>query len=190
MERKEQLSSALRKIFWAYIFLYFNINLGTIDILPSWVAFIMFSSAIDNGIAKEEASAELLKPITMLLGIYYFITWILAMFGITSGLFLISEAATVIALYFHFQLLTNLANIARKYGCEQEKGLLNLRTVQTILMTILAFTVHFEEIYWLSLTLVVIQVIIMICICYVLSKFRHAIEELSDDVFHERNIDI
>ena len=52
------------------------------------------------------------------------------------------------------------------------KGLLNLRTVQTILMTILAFTVHFEEIYWLSLTLVVVQVIIMICICYVLSKFR------------------
>lgn len=40
MEQKEQLSQALRKVFWAYIFLYFDINLGSIDILPAWIGYI------------------------------------------------------------------------------------------------------------------------------------------------------
>ena len=172
MERKEQLSSALRKIFWAYIFLYFDINLGTIDILPAGLGYIFFYQAIRDCFEKEEPSTELLKPICWILIIYRIVEWFMNIFQLPTDIFIITEMMSVIALYFHFQLLTNLANIARKYGCEQEKGLLNLRTVQTILMTILAFTVHFEEIYWLSLTLVVVQVIIMICICYVLSKFR------------------
>lgn len=191
MERKERLCKSIKNISWGYIMLYFNINLGTIDILPAWWSYLwLFQTGIKEGIGEEEGSANLLSPLGIVLGIYNLITWFLTMFGIPSDMFLITEIMSVISLYFHFQLLTNLANIAHKYGCEQEQSLLHLRTAHTILMTVLAFTVHFEEIDWLTLCIVVVQVVIMICICFVLSKFRHAIEELPEAVFYELNIEL
>lgn len=184
MEKKERLSKAIKKIGWGYVMLYFNINIGTIDILPSWWAYIMFfREGINDGVAEEEEAVHLLKPIGLVLGIYYLITWFLTMFGVPTDLFLVTEIVSVISLYYHFQLLTNLANIAKKYGCEQEKSILTLRTVQTILLTILAFTVHFEEIYWISLGIAVAQIIIVIGICVVLRRFKHALDDLPDTEF-------
>lgn len=176
MERKEQLSRALRKIFWAYIFLYFDINLGTIDILPAWIGYVFFYQAIRDAIEAEEESAKLLKPICFVLSIYRLIDWFVIMFGIEMDILIITELFAVIALYFHFQLLTNLANIAHKYECPVENTLLALRTVHTVLLTILAFTVHFKEIEWLSLVIMVAQVFIMIFICATIGKFRRFID--------------
>lgn len=179
MEQKEQLSQALRKVFWAYIFLYFDINLGSIDILPAWIGYIFFYQAIRDGIEIEEESAKLLKPICMMLVIYRLIDWCILMFGIGMDILIVSELFAVIALYFHFQLLTNLANIADKYSYLEANTLLNLRTIHTVLMTILAFTVHFEEIYWLSIFFVVAQVIITILICSTIGKFRRFIDDIA-----------
>lgn len=190
MERKEQLCYAIKKIFWGYILLYFHINLGNIDVLPGWLGYIFFYQAINTGIDEEEESAKLLKPICTILAVYNFITWLLTMFAIPTDIFIVNDVVAVIALYFHFQLLTNLANIAHKYGCEQEQSLLHLRTANTVLMTILAFTVHFEEIYWLSLCIVVVQAVIMVCICFVLSKFRYAIEDLPETAFFTQEVEI
>lgn len=179
MERKEELCKAIKKIGWGYVMLYFSINIGTIDILPSWWAYIMFfREGIQEGIAKEEESANLLKPIGLVLGVYHFIKWLLTIFMIPTDIFIINETSSVLELYYHFQLLTNLANIARKYECPQEKMLLNLRTVQTILLTVIAFAVHFEDLYEVSIILMVIQVIVTMCICFTLRKFKHALEEV------------
>lgn len=179
MKQREQLSRALRKIFWAYIFLYFDINLGTIDILPAWLGYIFFYQAIRDGIETEEESAKLLKPITMVLVIYRLIDWFMVMLGIKMDILIVSELFAVIALYFHFQLLTNLADIADRYSYLEVNTLLTLRTIHTVLMTILAFTVHFEDIYWLSICIVIVQVIIMIWICAEIGKFRRFINDIA-----------
>lgn len=178
MTQREQLSRSLRKIFWGYIFLYFDIKLGTIDVLPAWLGYVFFYQGIRNGIEVEENSAKLLKPICMALIIYSLINWIMTMFGIGIDILIISDLFAVIALYFHFQLLTNLANIADRYSYLNVNALLNLRTIHTVLMTTLAFTVHFDEIEWLSMLIVVVQVIVMICICSVIAKFRHFIDDM------------
>ena len=177
MEQKEQLSRALRKIFWAYILLYFDINLGTIDILPAWIGYIHFNQAINDCIEKEESSANLLKPICLILTIYRLIDWFVIMLGLEMNIIIVREVFSVIALYFHFQFLTNLANVARKYECSIENTLLALRTVHTVMMTILTFTMHFSEIEWLSLMIMVAQVFITIFICYVIGRFRRMIDE-------------
>lgn len=179
MEQREQLSRALRKIFWAYIFLYFDINLGTIDILPAWLGYSFFYQAIRDGIESEDESAKLLKPICIVLTIYRLMDWFMAMFGMEMNILIVSELFAVIALYFHFQLLTNLANIADKYSYLAVNTLLILRTVHTVLMTILTFTVHFEEIYWLSMSIVVVQAIIMIFVCAAIGNFRHYIDDIA-----------
>lgn len=177
MEQKEQLSRALRKIFWAYILLYFDINLGTIDILPAWIGYIFLNQTISDCIEKEESSAKLLKPICLILTIYRLIDWFVAMLGLEMNLLIVSEVFSVVALYFHFQFLTNLANIARKYDCPIENTLLALRTVHTVMMTILTFTMHFSEIEWLSLMIMVAQVFITIFICFVIGRFRRILDE-------------
>lgn len=186
MDKKERLCKAIKKIGWGYVPLYFNFNLGTIDIIPSWWSYIMFFREGIDGIEEEEESVKLLKPIGLGLAIYYLITWFCTMFGVPTDWFLISEIASIVSLYYHFQLLTNLANIAGKYGCEQQQSILNLRTIQTVLLTVLAFTVHFEEIYWLSLGIGVIQIIVVIAICLVLRNFKHALEALPDCVFSQQ----
>lgn len=179
MEERERLCSAIKKIGWGYIFLYFDINLGTMSILPSWVAYVLFQSGIANGVSAEEESVKLLQPIGIILGIYQGIMWLCKMFMIPTDVLIINETASILSLYFHFQLLTNLANIARKYECPQEKPLLNLRTIQTILLTVLAFTTQFEKLYEISMILVIVQIIIMICLCVELRRFKHELETLS-----------
>ena len=183
MEQREQLSQALRKIFWAYIFLYFDINIGTIDLLPAGLGYIFFYQAILDCLETEEPSTELLKPICWILIIYRIVEWFMNIFQLPTDIFIITEMMSVVALYFHFQFLTNLANIAHKYDCPVENTLLALRTVHTIMMTLLTFTVHFKEIEWLSLIIVVSQVFIMILICYVLSQFRHMVDNLPKEMF-------
>lgn len=190
MERKEQLVSALRKIFWAYIFLYFDINIETIDILPAWVAYLFFYQAIQNALIHEEESTKLLKPICIILVIARFLDWIIVMFSIEMNILLISELFAVIQLYFHFQLLTNLANIAHKYECPQESSLLTFRTIHTVLLTILAFTLQFPKIEGLSFIILIVQVIILVCICVVIYQFRKAVEELPDSAFFAQKIEI
>ena len=185
MDKKEQLCKAIKKIGWGYVPLYFNFNLGTIDVLPSWWSYFMFFREGIEGIEEEEESVKLLKPIGIGLGIYYLITWFCTMFGVPTNWFLISEIASIASLYYHFQLLTNLANIAGKYGCEQEKSILTLRTLQTVLLTILAFTVHFEEIYEISLVLAIVQIVVVIITCIVLRNFKRALEQLPDSMFME-----
>lgn len=183
MEQTEKLSQALRKIFWAYIFLYFDINLGTIDILPAGLGYVFFYQAIRDCLEQEEESTKLLKPICWILITYRIIEWFMNIFQLPSDIFIITEMMSVVALYFHFQLLTNLANIAHKYNCPVENTLLALRTIHTVMMTILTFTVHFKEIEWLSLMIMVAQVFIMIFICYVIGRFRHMVDDLSEEMF-------
>ena len=180
MERKDLLYGAIKKIAWAYVFLYFDINLGTIDILPAFWAYWIFYKAIRDSISLEEETANLLKPIAILLVIYQSILWLLRCFAIPTEILLITEIGAVVSLYFHFQLLTNLADIARRYQCPQERFLLRFRTMQTILQTILAFTTPFEELYTISLILVIIQIVIIICLCFVLRDFKHTLENVPD----------
>ena len=180
MERKDLLCRAIKKIAWAYVFLYFDINLGTIDILPAFGAYWIFYKAIRDSISLEEETANLLKPIAILLVIYQSILWLLRCFAIPTEILLITEIGAVVSLYFHFQLLTNLADIARRYQCPQERFLLRFRTMQTILQTILAFTTPFEELYTISLILVIIQIVIVICLCFVLRDFKHTLENVPD----------
>lgn len=178
MEEREQLSRALRKIFWGYVFLYFNLYLGTINLLPAALSFFLFYQAIRDCLEKEEEDTELLKSMCMILGVYHLINEFIIMFQIPVELFLIEEIMAVLALYFHFQFLTNLSNIADKYSYLAVDILLTLRTVSTVIMTILTFTMNFKEVEWLSLMIMVAQVFITIFICFVIGKFRRYIDAI------------
>lgn len=131
--------SAIKKIALAYIFIYIDINLATLSILPVWGGYLLIGLALPE-IAKKEPSAGLLKNFCAGLGIYYGIDWVMTL--MTGGglqLYWIGIFVAVISLYFHFQLLTNLAQTAENEGISCAKRIRIFRTFQTLLITIHVF---------------------------------------------------
>ena len=108
----------LTKIAWGYVFLHLNFNLNTLNLLPNWVGYLLFFSAIVL-LGDQLRDLTLLKPFCILLGARELADW-LAMFATGQTLmgqfFLLDALLTCIGLYFHFQLLTDLAILAGRTG--------------------------------------------------------------------------
>ena len=66
MTDRHTLYDALSKAAWGYFFLYFDINLGSVSILPSFIGFLLFLSAIQQ-LKEERRDLELLRPLGTLL---------------------------------------------------------------------------------------------------------------------------
>lgn len=174
--KQHKLSDAIKKIALGYMFLHINFHLNTINILPNWVAYILFVQALP-ALGEEEESANLLKPLGILLGVLEGIYWINT--GFLGGEFptgVIDIITSVLSLYFHFQLLTNLADIAHKYECSQEKKLLTLRTVKTILTTVITITNTFLIVNWAIYVIVIVLLAITIWICSIIFSLKNELE--------------
>ena len=81
---------------------------------------------------------------------------------------MVSLIAGIIGLYFHFQLLTNMASIASEYGLTgRSENLLKLRTANTVLQTVAMLTMQLSarfEAAWPALVMVFVVVILTIMI--------------------------
>ena len=67
--------------------------------------------------------------------------WVLPVFGLGTLIdeaYILGVVISVVSLYFHFQLLTNLADIAGRFNAKRQKSVLLLRNVRTVLLTLLA----------------------------------------------------
>lgn len=208
MINKKSIARAFKLIAIGYLFLYININLGSVNFSPNWVCFALILSAIPL-ISNEEPSVKLLKGFgAFLLGWDAFV-WTLNIFAPTalgnhgaiqpiisaipeSAIFkYISFFYGIISIYFHFQLLTNLASVAKMCGCEDSdvKRLLNLRTVQTIIATILSFQFVFpmlrkiseDLMYVFGIVSAMLSICVVIYINFVLFKLKNAIEKSAQE---------
>lgn len=138
----EKLYRGVSHAAWAYFFLYFNVNLGSLNILPDFVCYLLLWSAI-GCLEEEERDLALLRPLCVLLGVWSGADWVLTLLGGTlDGRFLPMDLLiSVAAIYFHFQLFTDFAHLAARYqpqGEELDGRLLRLRTVHTLLLTAVA----------------------------------------------------
>ncbi len=170
---EKKLSNAISNIAWGYVLLHLEINMGPIDLLPDWLAYIMFYSAI-NTIKEDEPSAELLHPLVIILGAWDVVTIFI------QDIQMISLIIAVISLYFHFQFLTNLANIATKYGCLENEKILTLRTVRTILLTVFAIPVAWDSYRGITIVLLVANLVVAIWICSVLFSLKKSLRLRED----------
>ena len=111
-----KIKNGISKIIWGYFFLYFNINLGTVSILPTFIAYILFLSAIEL-LKDEERELSLLRPLGVILGIWEAIEWLATCVGYSfdNKWQFLNLIIGLVNLYFHFQFITNLATIAKRY---------------------------------------------------------------------------
>lgn len=138
--RMRKLGHAMTYILWGYVVLHFSINVetwfsseaGTLDLLPGWLGFLLYLHALRT-LEEEEPSAALLSPMAKVLAVLYGILWVTAMFTDSPYLLVLDLIETVLNMYFVFQLFTNLAAIAGRYGYSGQNRLLTLRTVNTVM---------------------------------------------------------
>lgn len=151
MSDYERLYTGLSHAAWGYFFLYvnFNLNFGSasINILPEFAGALLLLSAVDK-LSAERRDMRLLRPLCMVLAAWHLANWLLALIGSSlSGKFLFLDLLfTAVLLYFHFQFLTDMAAIAKKYqpepdqdqpqGYDLDRRILRRRTVLLVLSTI------------------------------------------------------
>ena len=128
---------------------------------------------------KEASPAMgLLGPLCILLAALELWFWTLTLIGINSQhylLQLLSLLLAVAALYFHFQLLTNLVEALGRAGETWRKELLNLRTVRTVLAAVMALPVLWKEHFAVTVILAIAGVLVGISISAVLFWIRNAL---------------
>lgn len=176
MTQREKLADAARLIAWGYVLLHVNISFWSVNILPNWLGYALMLHALP-ALGEEEPSALLLRPLGMLLALWEGLLWALAIFGGNADHVIIGVLGSVVALYFHFQLLTNLASIAERYGCPEQNHILTLRTVRTVLITLLALPLHWERYEVLAGVIVLVHLIVAFWICLVLFSLKRSLLE-------------
>lgn len=185
MTTYNRLYDGISKVAWGYFFLYFDINLGTVSVLPNFVGFLLFLKAIDL-LKDDQRELGLLKTLGIILTVWNFIEWVGSWVSYSFGnWYFINIIIGLVNLYFHFQLITNLASIAKEYqqeGCEQDKKLLKYRTMQTIMLTVFLaisnFIPFFEEIgTYISFGLAIIYIVVCICIMKALFDLRKCLRK-------------
>lgn len=180
----KNLYDGISKVAWGYFFLYFNININNVSILPSFIGYILFLSAINN-LRNEERDLALLRTLGILLAFWHVAEWVAGGGGVDldgSSQF-IDIIVCLMNLYFHFQLITNLASLAAKYqpdGMEQDAKLLRYRTLQTVMLTgIMSLTIlepWFAEAWvYISLILSFVYLIAGICLMKALFDLRRCL---------------
>lgn len=139
MNDHDKLFHGIDRAAWAYFFLYFNINIDGVSLLPTFVGYLLFLSAL-NLLEGYERELQLLRPLAMLLATWHGLEWFLSFMGrdLYGSIQFLDLIQTLVHLYFHFQLLTNLASIAAFHqpeDAEQDRKLLRCRMEQTLMIT-------------------------------------------------------
>ena len=164
MTNHHKLYSGISKAAWGYFFLYFNINFNNVSILPSFVGYLLFLSAI-NLLKDEERELSLLHTLAVIMALWTGVEWLASFVGLNlEGMWqFIDIIISLVNLYFHFQFLTNLASIAAKYQSESNEldaKLLRYRTLQTVMLTAIEVIICFQP--WLSEAWTVISICMLI----------------------------
>lgn len=179
MEQREALRTAVRRIAWGFLVILLDINLGTIDVLPNWLGYVWMVRALPV-LDRETPTAHLLDPLGVLLAAWEAVVWLCKIFGYTADWPLPSLLATVIALYFDFQLLTNLSDIATKYSWPRQKTLLTLRSVQVLLLTASYLAISWLPEATILTVLMIVSLAVAVWICKVLFSFHRFLAELPE----------
>ena len=181
METKT-LSSAIKKIAISYILIYLHINISVIDILPDWLGYFLIVSVLPV-LSQKEKSAQLLKPFGIAIGIWNIVEWLLKIAGDELNFYVVSLVFSIITIYFHFQLITNIA--ALDIEETKQKRLLNLRTATVLLHTVTSlallvptmFDIDYEIYSYFVIVMLIPQLVICFWISFELFKISKDMKE-------------
>lgn len=180
--KQMNLSATIEKIALAQLIILFHLNINTINLLPDWIGYYLYYQAIFV-IEKYEKSASLLRPFALILGVYEGIAWLLQIIGISlESMTLLQIFIAIISIYFQFQLLTNISQIASFHHHDDfAKRFLTLRTMQVISITLVAFPTYWLIIQYMKIIITLFHIFVTIWLCYVLFQYSKKEKEYEDE---------
>lgn len=179
----EKRYAALTKVAWGFVFTYLDFRLGSINVLPNFIGFWMIYSAIVQ-LAEECRDLTLLKPFALILTLWSAIDWCLSLIGISADqmLPLVGTIVGLVSLYFHFQLLTDLAQFAPDdaEGSALRSRLLVIRNILIIANTVSILGIQVMKVWedmqfvllWVYLAVIIAILALMINLFYLRSRLR------------------
>ncbi|MBQ8358520.1 MAG: hypothetical protein IJX37_01210 [Oscillospiraceae bacterium] len=180
----QKLYDGISRATWGYFFIYFNFNINTVSILPTFVGYFLFFAAI-NDLQDEEPELSLLRTLGVILALWHGAQWVVSWVGVDlDGVWhFVDVTISLVNLYFHFQLLTNLASIAAKHqppGYAQDAKLLRYRTLQTVMLTaisIISYLYPWLSQVWavISTAMTIVYIIAGICLMKALFDLRKSL---------------
>ena len=143
---RESLYRALSNGAWGYLFLNFDLNIGTVSVTPRFVGWLLLVAAIRD-LSPERRDLALLRPLALLLAAWSGADWLLSwVHGSVGGHILFLDLlVAAAAIYFHFQFLTDLAALAQlrqPEGGSLDRRLRRRRTVYILLTTGVSVLTH------------------------------------------------
>lgn len=141
MTDRKAVCKALNLIAWGYLLLHLHFRLNGLDVLPDWAGYAMIFTAL-GPLAGEHRDLPLLKPFCVLLGLAAGADWLAVLFAgtsLTGRSFLVGAVLLCVGLYFHFQLLTDLARLADRRTEDPGLGR-RLRICRNIIVLVMTAT--------------------------------------------------
>ena len=174
--KPQPIYRGLSKVALGYVFLTFNLNLGTLNVLPNWGGYLFFLAAI--GLLGEELrDLALLRPFCILLAAADGADWLAVLFTgetLTGRFFLVYLLLVCVSIYFQFQLLTDLALLAEQYGVPAGvlRGCRNVDAATSVLILIPLFWENSEPLTALSVLLLLTGIVVRLIIVWQLFTLR------------------
>lgn len=143
MPEREKLAAGLGCAAWGYFFLLFNLEINGFNLLPEFLGYALFFWALEHfaGAGPDWAG---LKSLCLFLLIYNLLNYVQIIDALPVGMFVIMLAA-VAQIYFHFQFLSGVAELAASAAVDEKLVVkfLGWRTVYVVLMTGLCVLLYF-----------------------------------------------
>lgn len=181
--KSSEFCKALKKIGWSYVFIHIHFKLGSFDLLCDWIGYLLILSALKI-LAEEEPSAKLLHPFAAALATVSGIESFASLFGASVDILnIVTILTTVISVYLQFQLLTNIADMAKRRNYPNTKRIIGLRTVVCVLhvaaMSILYL--DFLQSEWVMIVVPLVYLFLIAWIWVVLISLRMYVEETEEN---------
>ena len=194
----QKLEHSLSKVIWGYVFLYFNININQVSLLPDFVGYLLFLSAIE-GLKEEERELTLLKTFGVILAIWDAAAWATSWVSVEiGGRWLFADLLiSVINIYFQFQFVTNLAAIAERHQTGEDDlhgKMLKYRTWQTVILTVVTIVTELltpELTAWayLSILMMLVYLILAFCLIKAIVDLRRCVRARDGEPLKPRSED-
>ena len=143
MPEREKLAAGLGCAAWGYFLLLFNFEINGFNLLPEFLGYALFFWALEHfaGTGPDWAG---LKSLCLFLLIYNLLNYVQIIDALPVGMFVIMLAA-VAQIYFHFQFLSGVAELAASEAADEKLvgKFLGWRTVYVVLMTRLCVLLYF-----------------------------------------------
>lgn len=167
-------SKAIKNVAWYIVLISYHFNIGSIDILPDWLGYILLYKAIET-IGKIQPSARLLKKFSAIMFADSVFRIACKIFDFTMQSYVYGLIIAVIHIYLDFQILTDIWHTAQEYQSASCDKIPMLRNITTFTYTISFVFLYSDWNAYVTIGAAVINIIMKTYLAFVL--FSHARDE-------------